>query len=309
MNEAARSWSTQHTFAAGDYPAHRLLSAKGGLRISVVIPARNEGTTVGQIVRALRTELMDALPLVDELLVIDSDSTDDTAHAAMTAGAMVRSARDIAPDMGWRPGKGEAMWKSLFVATGDIVVFIDADLTSFTPHFVTGLLGPLLEDHTLQLVKACYDRDLGSEATGIGQGGRVTELMARPMISLWWPELAGVVQPLSGEWAARRAFLESIPFPAGYGVECAVLIDAYRLHGLEAIAQVDLGRRAHTHQDLAGLSVMAAEVLAAAQRRRFPTTWTPGLSISHPDLTEHGPVWSTNSINDDERPAHVTMSS
>ncbi|MFM8350193.1 MAG: glucosyl-3-phosphoglycerate synthase [Actinomycetales bacterium] len=307
MNEAARSWFEQGTFTAEDFPAQHLLARKGDLRISVVIPARNERSTVGQIVRTIRAELMDAVPLVDELLVMDSDSTDDTAQTAINAGAMVRSARDIAPQLGWRPGKGEAMWKSLFVVTGDIIAFIDADLTSFVPNFVTGLLGPLLDDQRIQLVKGCYDRDLGSQTAGIGQGGRVTELMARPMISLWWPELAGVMQPLSGEWAARRAFLDSIPFPAGYGVECAVLIDAYRLHGLHGIAQVDLGKRTHAHQDLASLSVMAAEVLAAAQRRRFPGVHADGDTISHPNLTADGTTWSTCGINDEERPAHATM--
>jgi len=307
MHEAAQQWAAQHTFVAHDFATQHLLEAKGEHRISVVIPARNEGSTIGDIVRVIRAEVMDKVPLIDELLVIDSDSTDDTAKTAAVAGAVVHPAQAIAPEMGWKPGKGEAMWKSLFVATGDIIIFIDADLTSFEAHYVTGLLGPLLTDNRLQLVKACYNRDLGQDAAGLGQGGRVTELMARPVINLWWPELAGVMQPLSGEWAARRTFLENIPFPAGYGVECAVLIDAYRLHGLQSIAQVDLGRRAHAHQDLASLGVMSAEVLAAAQRRRFPQAWTQGDTLSHPTITSNGATWATTTINDAERPAHVTL--
>ena len=307
MLEAAQHWAQDHTFSVREFPTEQLLAAKGEHRISVVIPARNEGATIGSIVHAIRAELMDAAQLVDELLVIDSDSTDDTAKVAAAAGAVVHSAQEIAPAAGWRPGKGEAMWKSLFVATGDIIVFIDADLTSFRADYVTGLLGPLLANDRLQLVKACYDRDLGADLGGIGQGGRVTELMARPVINLWWPELAGVMQPLSGEWAARRTFLESIPFPAGYGVECAVLIDAYRHLGLPAIAQVDLGKRTHTHQDLTSLGVMAAEVLAAAQRRRFPQAQIHGDTIAHPTITDSGTAWSTSTINDVERPAHTTL--
>lgn len=307
MDEHARSWARSHTFTATEFLLDALVGAKSDRRISVVIPARNEASTVGPIVKAIREQLMDAQPLIDELLVIDSDSTDETAAIARHAGAQVYSARDIAPELGWLPGKGEAMWKALFVATGDVLVFIDGDLTSFTPGYVTGLLGPLLTDQRIVLVKAFYDRDLGVEAAGVGQGGRVTELMARPAMSLWWPQLAGVIQPLAGEWAASRSFLESIPFPAGYGVECAVLIDAYRRHGLEAIAQVDLGQRMHNHQDLASLGVMAAEVLAAAERRRASSTDTLGETISHPSKSANGAVWTTRPINDDERPAFTTV--
>ena len=309
MNERARTWVGNHSHRAQDFSLERLVRAKGDHRISVVIPAHNEGSTVGAIVRAIRAELMDGQPLVDELLVMDSDSTDDTAAVARSAGAVVHSAEAVAREFGWMPGKGEAMWKALFVSDGDIVVFIDGDLTSFTSQYVMGLLGPLLDDGRIALVKGFYDRDLGIESSGIGQGGRVTELMARPLISLWWPELAGVIQPLAGEWAVRRAFLERIPVPTGYGVECAVLIDAYRLLGLDAIAQVDLGQRSHTHQDLASLGVMSAEVLAAAEFRRFPEASSHSETISHPDKVAGGPLpsWTTRVINARERPPFISI--
>jgi glucosyl-3-phosphoglycerate synthase len=210
---------------------------------------------------------------VDELVVMDSDSSDATAKVAASSGATVHRFQDVAPGLGTYPGKGEALWKSLFVTTGDIVVFLDADLTLWGSHFVTGLLGPLLcsglGETPVQLVKALYDRGvaMGGDGGTVG-GGRVTELVARPMLNLWWPELAGVAQPLSGEWAARRGLLESLPVPVGYGVEIAVLIDTARRHGIDAIAQVDLGERGHSHQSDADLAVMAAELMLVTERRR-----------------------------------------
>jgi glucosyl-3-phosphoglycerate synthase len=206
---------------------------------------------------------------VDELVVIDSDSTDATARAASDAGAVVYRARDIAPALGARQGKGEALWKSLLVTQGDVLVFVDADLTQWGPHFVTGLLGPLLADPGVLLVKGFYAR-IRTEADGSvsSEGGRVTELVARPLLSLWWPQLAGVVQPLAGEWSARRSLMESLAIPVGYGVELAVLLDTASRHGLDALAQVDLGSRAHRHQANHDLAVMAAELLAVAENRR-----------------------------------------
>ena len=309
MDHLAGSWLERRTYRAEDFPLTSLLAAKGSTRISVVIPARNEADTIGPIVAAIRHELMSEHPLVDELHVIDSDSTDATAKVAAASGAHVHSAAAIALELGWLPGKGEAMWKSLFVANGDLIAFIDADLTSFEVSYVTGLIGPLLHHEQIQLVKGFYERDLGLDARGASQGGRVTELMARPLINLWWPELRGVIQPLAGEWAARRRLLEQMPFPCGYGVECAVLVDAYRTHGLDAIAQVDLGRRAHLHQDLASLGVMAAEVLAAAENRRFGEPVGRGSTISHPSKPAPGvdPVWATRQANTAERPAFASI--
>ncbi|HEX9039985.1 MAG TPA: glucosyl-3-phosphoglycerate synthase [Trebonia sp.] len=261
-----------------DWPAKRLAGRKRelDLTVSVVIPARNEEPTVGEVVSRI-ARLAAGTGLVDELVVIDSDSTDKTAAAAAGAGATVHRAREVAPDLGAFPGKGEALWKSLLVTKGDLLVFVDADLTHWGPHFVTGLLGPLLFDERVMLVKGFYERlYAGSDGSVTADGGRVTELVARPLLSLWWPELAGIVQPLAGEWAARRNLMESLPIPVGYGIELAVLLDTAKEHGLEAIAQVDLGSRGHKHQASHDLAVMAAELLLVAERRRGLPAREPG---------------------------------
>jgi glucosyl-3-phosphoglycerate synthase len=194
---------------------------------------------------------------------------DRTAEVAAAAGATVHHRDDILPATGSRPGKGEVLWKALAVTKGDILVYVDADLTDFRPHFVTGLLGPLLADPATLMVKAFYDRPL-LDVSAAG-GGRVTELAARPLLNAHFPELAGVVQPLAGEYAARRRLLESLPFAAGYGVETGLLIDAWRAHGLDAVAQVDLGQRTHGHQDTAALGRMAATILHTINARVSPS--------------------------------------
>ena len=267
MDPRARDWYARRTSSSTDWTPAELLERKGSTRVSVVIPARNEQDTVADVVTQIRRALMDEIPLVDELIVIDSLSTDRTAERAAAAGAQVRAVGDIAPGLGRRAGKGEALWQSLFAASGDVLIFIDADLTEWGPHFVTGLLGPLLEDERTLLVRGFYDRvlDLGGEITT--EGGRVTELVARPLLALQWPQLSGVVQPLAGEWAARRSLMEQLPVPVGYGVEFSTLVDTDARFGLDAIAQVDLGRRAHRHQSVHNLGVMAAEILAVARRR------------------------------------------
>ncbi|MGH8859928.1 MAG: glucosyl-3-phosphoglycerate synthase [Jatrophihabitantaceae bacterium] len=266
MHHLAAAWFERSTSRWHDWPLESLLDAKGSIRISVVIPARDEADTIGGIVAGIRHALMDERPLVDELVVIDSDSTDDTAMVARDAGATVHSARAVRPDLGWFPGKGEALWKSQFVTSGDVLVFIDADLTGWGTHFVTGLLGPLLASPATALVKGFYDRVL-DDGSPRPQGGRVTELVARPLLNLRRPELAAVVQPLAGEWAVRRSMFETLSIPVGYGVELAVLLDTVASAGLDAIAQVDLGERAHTHQSVHDLGVMAAEIIAVADRR------------------------------------------
>ena len=270
MTPEARAWFARRTHRAADWSLSDLLRAKSdlGRRISVVIPARDEQDTIGDVVSTLRSALVRELPLVDELVVMDSDSVDATAQVALAAGARVHAVAAVRPDLGWLPGKGEAVWKSLFVTTGDLLVFVDADLTLFGPHFVTGLLGPLLTEPDVLLVKGFYDRilDLGDRPST--EGGRVTELVARPLLDVWWPDLAAVVQPLAGEWAARRSLMTALPVPAAYGVELATLIDTHAAHGLGAIAQVDLGARAHRHQAVHDLAVMAAELMVVADRRR-----------------------------------------
>jgi glucosyl-3-phosphoglycerate synthase len=253
----------------------------------VVLPALNEQATVGPIVAAIRRELVERVPLVDELLVMDSGSTDATAAIAAAAGARVVHRGDVLPEFEPLPGKGEVLWRSLAATTGDVLVFIDSDLRQFTPSYVVGLLGPLLADPGVHLVKACYDRPLLSRR-GLGAlterarstslrrvvpvrpaagGGRVTELVARPLLNLHWPQLAGIAQPLSGEYAARRGLLEQLPFPTGYGVELGLLVDALRVVGLDGLAQVDLRHRRHRHQSDAGLGVMASEIMQTALRR------------------------------------------
>jgi glucosyl-3-phosphoglycerate synthase len=271
-DERAARWSRQRTSRWRDWPVRQLAERKKrlGATVSVVIPARDEERTVGGVVTAIARLAADT-GLVDELVVMDSDSTDATAEIAAKAGATVYRAREVAPDLGAFPGKGEALWKSLLVTTGDLLVFVAADLTHWGPHFVTGLLGPLLDAPEVRLVKGFYERLYsGGDGSVSADGGRVTELVARPLLSLWWPELTGVVQPLAGEWAARRDLMESLPIPVAYGIEMAVLIDTAREHGLPAIAQVDLGRRGHKHQASHDLAVMAAELLLVAERRRSP---------------------------------------
>jgi glucosyl-3-phosphoglycerate synthase len=253
-----------------DWPVSQLAARKRdlGMTVSVVIPARDEELTVGEVVAGI-AQLSADTGLVDELVVIDSDSTDKTSETAARAGATVYRARDIAPHLDAFPGKGEALWKSLLVTRGELLVFVDADLTHWGPHFVTGLLGPLLHDPSVQLVKGFYERLYkGGDGSVTASGGRVTELVARPLLSLWWPQLAGIVQPLAGEWAARRDLMESMSIPVGYGIELAVLLDTAGEHGLDAIAQVDLGSRGHKHQANHDLAMMAAELLLVAERRR-----------------------------------------
>ena len=256
------------TFAASDWSAEELLAAKDGMRVSVVIPARDEEATVADVVSGVRRAWVDDVPLVDEVVVIDSDSTDATAEVAARAGAVVHAAAGVRPDLGPARGKGEALWKSLHVTTGDVLVFVDSDLVEWGPHFVSGLLGPLLTVPEVALVKAVYDRPLldaaGHEAEA---GGRVTELVARPLLALHRPGLAGVVQPLAGEWAVRRSVMERLSVPVGYGVEIAALVDTADLLGASAVAQVDLGRRAHRHHRHDTLGPMAVQVIAAMEAR------------------------------------------
>ena len=269
MSSASRTAVTRHRHAT--WSAAGLVGLKGAARVSLVVPARDEAPTVGGIVAALREALVETVPLVDELIVIDSDSTDETARVAREAGATVYAAGGIRPDLGPGRGKGEALWKSLFVTTGDVLVFIDADLVEWGPHFVVGLLGPLLTDPDVQLVKAAYDRPMVDAAGHVEEsGGRVTELVARPLLALHRPTLGDLVQPLAGEWAVRRSALERLRMPRGYGVEIAALLDIEESYGAAGIAEVDLGRRTHRHHRHDALGPMALQVLAAVRHRAEP---------------------------------------
>jgi glucosyl-3-phosphoglycerate synthase len=267
-------WLARRTYAADAFPLDRLLAAKGTTTVSVVLPAREVAETIGPTVAQL-APLRDA-GLLDELLVIDAASADGTAAIAERAGATVVQESQILSEHGPARGKGDALWRALHATRGDVVVFVDADSADFDPRFVLGLLGPLLTDGDVAFVKGAYRRPLtvGTETVPEG-GGRVTELLARPLLNLHVPELAGIVQPLAGEMAGRRTLLEQLPFPVGYGVEIALLIDALRHVGLDALAQVDLGTRRNAHQPLHALSAMAYAVLVAAERRIHGTV-APG---------------------------------
>ena len=268
--------------SVGDFPLPLLQNAKGDHTISVCIPARNEEATVGTIVGAIHEHLgSDGHSLVDEILVIDDRSTDRTADAAREAGATVVRVADVLSEWGPGCGKGNVLWKSVAACTGNLIVWIDADLTSFTPACVTGLVGPLLTDPSVAMVKGYYQRP---EIGGTG-GGRTTELMARPLLATLFPHLTSVRQPLGGEYAARRAILERVPFSTGYGVETGLLIDIAALVGLDRLAQVDLGVRVHRNRSLDELSVQAMEIFHVALRRA-EIEWQPEWShvLLRPDL-------------------------
>lgn len=300
--EEVERWLADRSWSAADRPLDQLLERKrtAGTTVSVVLPALDEEATVGEIVSVIRRDLIDGLPhpLVDELVVVDSGSTDRTAEVAAKAGARVVHRDEILPRLPALPGKGEVLWRSLLATRGDIVCFVDADLRDFSSAFVSGIVGPLLTDPGVEFVKAMYDRPLGNAP---GQGGRVTELVARPLLNLHWPQLAGFVQPLGGEYAVRRSLLERLPFPVGYGVELGLLVDALHTVGLEALAQVDVGVRLHRHQDGQALGRMAAAIYRTALVR---------LSRGHhvrPELTqfERGPqgfVPRTYPVDTEERP-------
>ncbi|MGW7364350.1 glucosyl-3-phosphoglycerate synthase [Streptomyces sp. NPDC054841] len=313
MLEEVERWLARRSWSVADRPLDQLLAAKQSTTVSVVLPALNEEATVGEIVAVIRRELMsEAVPLVDELVVVDSGSTDRTAEVAAAAGARVVHRDAILPRIPALPGKGEVLWRSLLVTGGDIVCFVDADLREFSADFVSGIIGPLLTEPDVQFVKAMYERPLGTTdvdapASGrTGQGGRVTELVARPLLNLHWPQLAGFVQPLGGEYAARRSLLERLPFPVGYGVELGLLVDALHTVGLDALAQVDVGVRLHRHQDSQALGRMAAAIYRTAQLR---------LSRGHlvrPALTqfergEDGFVPRTHPVDTEERPPMVEI--
>jgi glucosyl-3-phosphoglycerate synthase len=268
MRPEVSEWLRLRTSSGQDWDREELARAKGGTTISVVLPARNEAATVGLIVEKLRRELIERVPLIDELVVMDSGSADETGAVAAAAGARVVRQDEVLASVVDQPGKGEALWKSLYVTHGDVVVFIDADLEQFDPQFAVGLLGPLLADPSVQFVKAFYDRPLQAGQTILpAGGGRVTELMARPLLNLHWPQLAGFVQPLAGEYAGRRSLLERVPFMSGYGVEIAMLVDVFELAGLSAMVQVDLGSRRHRNSSDAALGQMAAQVYLALLSR------------------------------------------
>ncbi len=264
MHPDARTWFDERTWQSPEWTVADLVLAKGSRTVSVVLPALNEEATVGEVIASVRPLLG---TLVDELVVIDSGSTDRTAEVSAAAGARVVHRGEVLSELEPLPGKGEVLWRSLAATTGDLLVFLDSDLIDPDPAFVPKLLGPLLLTPDVQLVKGFYRRPLSTEGSAGAGGGRVTELMARPLLSALRPSLSGIIQPLSGEYAGTRALLEAVPFASGYGVEIGLLLDAHSIVGLPGIAQVNLGVRRHRNQPLPALGLMARQILGTALAR------------------------------------------
>ena len=269
MHPAPTDWFERRTYHHRRFDPSELAKAKhrAGLTVSVCIPALNEESTVGPIVDSIRSDLMERVPLVDELTVVDSSSSDRTAAEAERSGATVIQDRDVLPYLEPMAGKGEALWKSLFVLRGDVILWLDADIRNFDPRFVYGPLGPILTDPAVGYVKSFYRRPIEAGRGGSLEGGRVTELVARPLISMFWPHLAGLIQPLAGEYAGRRSILERVPFFTGYAVEMGLLIDVAERFGTETMAQIDLEERIHRNRPIGELSRMAFAVIRAALSR------------------------------------------
>ena len=268
MDAELESWFARRTWQEPSWTVPELAAAKAGRRVAVVLPALDEEATVGAIVAAVLPLTRGPQPLVDELVVVDSGSTDGTVAVAAAAGARVVRRDEVLTDLEPVPGKGEVLWRSLAATTSEIVCFLDSDLVDFDPGFVPALLGPLLTVPGVELVKGFYRRPLRLEtAEADTGGGRVTELLVRPLLAALRPELAGVVQPLGGEYAGTRALLESLPFAAGYGVEIGLLLDTHAARGLDALGQVNLGVRKHRNRSLLQLGAMARQILAAVLDR------------------------------------------
>ncbi|MCI0553335.1 MAG: glucosyl-3-phosphoglycerate synthase [Anaerolineae bacterium] len=264
-------WFAENTFHADEFTQlDELVKLKReqGVTISAALPALNEEESVGHVINTIKNALMKRVPLLDEMVLIDSDSTDRTREIAKGLGIPVHIHQNILPQYGARPGKGEALWKSLYCTQGDIIIWIDTDIVNIHPRFVYGLIAPLLLRREIQFVKGFYRRPLkvGNKMQA-GGGGRVTELTARPLLNLFYPELSGIIQPLSGEYGGRRKALEQLPFFSGYGVEIGLLIDLFEAFGLSAIAQVDLQERVHHNQTLEALSKMSFAIIQAVIRK------------------------------------------
>ncbi|MFI1920043.1 glucosyl-3-phosphoglycerate synthase [Nocardia sp. NPDC020380] len=283
-----------------------LIARKGGRTVSVVLPALNEQATIAGVLASIR-HLVGTL--VDELVVVDSGSTDDTVRIAESAGATAVYTREEAiPSIPVRPGKGEVLWRSLAVTTGDLIVFVDSDLLAPSPLFVPALLAPLLLDDDIALVKGCYRRPLAAGMPGeVDGGGRVTQLAARPLLAALAPELGEVLQPLGGEYAATRNLLTSIPFAPGYGVEIGILLDTWQRRGAHAIAQVDLGTRIHRNRPTHELAVMSRQLVATLLDRLGILDSGAGLVQYHPD----GPSWrrTVSTVSLADRPPMASLHS
>ncbi len=297
------NWLTERSWSRPNWTVAELEAAKAGRTISVVLPALNEEETVATVVESIAPMLGG---LVDELVVLDSGSTDDTAIRALTAGARVISREEALPELPPQPGKGEALWRSLAATTGDVVAFVDSDLIDPDPMFVPKLVGPLLTVDGVHLVKGFYRRPLRvSGREDANGGGRVTQLVARPLLAALRPELSAVLQPLGGEYAGTRELLTSVPFAPGYGVEIGLLIDTYDRLGLDGIAQVNLGVRAHRNRPLTELSAMSRQVVATLLSRCGVSDSGVGLTQFFADGADFTPRISEVSLED--RPPMTTL--
>jgi glucosyl-3-phosphoglycerate synthase len=301
-----QGWLERRTFRGADQDPEALAAALAarGTSVAVCLPALEVEDTVGPIVAAVRERYMEEVPLVRRILVVDSESGDATARRAREAGAEVLQDGDLVPHMGRLRGKGEAMWKSLAAIDEDLVVWLDADVVDFDPHFVPGLLGPLV-DEGIGYVKAVYERRLGEDPVG---GGRVTEIMARPLLNQFHPELALLAQPLSGEAAGRRRLLAGVPFLTGYAVEIGLLIEIARRHGVDAIAQSDLGARRHASQSTSDLGLMGSAILQGvlhllARDGRLPEDLADGRPYRRQVPAPGGGMrWDVSDVTPVERP-------
>jgi glucosyl-3-phosphoglycerate synthase len=291
-------------------PLQNLVERKtaSGSTVSLVIPALNEAATVGTIVASARKDLMEEVRLLDEILVMDGGSSDNTRVVAANAGATVHASADIKPHLHFPGGKGTSLWKSQFVAKGSILVYVDADITNFASHFVYGLVGALLGDARIACAKAYYERPLVVGGTRLeNQGGRVTEILVRPLLSIWFPELARFYQPLSGEYAFRRECLQQIPFSSGYGVEIRLLLSAYKMFGMSRIAQVDMGLRLHRNRTVSELGRMSHAILLEffrLLRQEGRISWAGELGSTAYSPTSCG--WEETAIHEAELPAADT---
>lgn len=279
------SWLESNTFHHGEFwDILKLvrLKEKKGLSISLCIPTLNEEKTIGKEIIIFKSELMDRYPLIDEIAVIDSGSQDRTLEVAAAFGADTYLSADILPEQGFKRGKGENLWKALYQLKGDIICYVDADIKNIHPRFATGLVAPLINRDDIHYVKAFYDRPLAfSSGIRPSGGGRVTEILVRPLFSLFFPELTSLIQPLSGEYAVRREVLEEIPFPVGYGVETSHIIDVYMKHGLDAFGQTDLDQRVHRNQTTLDLGKMSFGILQSFLNRME----SYGLVDKFPDMS------------------------
>ena len=268
------AWIQNNTFHCDAFSDLRHLvelKQRRGVRISLCLPTLNEEKTIAKEIVIFKSELMSRFPLLDEIVVVDSGSSDNTRDIARAFGADVYRAADILPDLEPFTGKGENLWKALYVTRGDIIVYLDADIKNIHHRFAYGLIGPLLFHDRIKFTKAFYDRPIAITADKIRPtgGGRVTELVIRPLFSLFFPELTQILQPLSGEYAGYREIFEKIPFPIGYGIETSMILDIYHRWGLEVMAQVDLERRIHRNQDTRALGKMAFAILKTFINRKI----------------------------------------